>query len=116
MQKYFQRWFSKFLIKEVFHTISAEDILTVSPDGKWFHKGKELDVETIAVLKAQAEGLAESRLWKILKAEIQWLAVKTLMESGKSESDIRVAQILGYLTRVIDEKLHSMSESERRRG
>lgn len=102
-------------MRDVFHTISPEDILKINGD-TWEWKGKKLPLETVANLKNQAKTFSESTLWKILKAELQWHAVKTLLEKGTSSADIRAAQLLGYLTQVVDDKLHSISESEKRRG
>ena len=92
-------------IDKVFDTFSTDDILK-----DWSWKGKPLGDEDVANLKAQAKAFAESRLWRILKSEIQWLAIKTLMEKGKEADDIRFAQILGLFTKIIDEKLVDMSK------
>lgn len=105
IRRYLQRWFIKFLIKDVFHTISKEDILR---GNKW--KGKEIDADTLARIKVQASTFKDSTLWQVLKAELQWSAAKTLLEKGSSEMDIRVAQIQGYLTRVVDEVLEDLTK------
>lgn len=109
MRKYLQRKLIKFIIKDVFNTITKEDILSVSK-GKWIWKGKELSDDMIGNIQLQAKSFSNSTLWKVLKAELEWHAVKTLMEKGKDESDIRAAQLLGYLTQVIDKKLSTISE------
>ncbi len=105
MRDYLQKLFIRFLIKDVFHTISKEDILR---GGKW--KGKELDSETLARIKVQASTFKDSTLWQVLKAELQWSAAKTLLEKGSTASDIRIAQIQGYLTKVIDDKLEDLTK------
>lgn len=105
MRSYLQKWFIRFLVKNVFHTISKEDVLR---GNTW--KGKELDSETLAVIKSQAASFKESTLWKVLKAELQWSAAKTLLERGATETDIRVAQIQGYLTQVVDNKLDDLTK------
>lgn len=105
MREYLQKWFIRFLIKDIFHTISKDDILR---DNKW--KGKELNPETMAVIRTQASNFKDSTLWNVLKAELQWSAAKTLLESGTTATDIRIAQIQGYLTKVIDDKLHDLTK------
>ena len=105
MRNYLQKWFIRFLVKNVFHTISKEDILR---GGTW--KGKELDENTLQKIRIQASNFKESTLWQILKAELQWSAAKSLLEHGSSEVDIRVAQIQGYLTKVIDDKLEDLTK------
>ena len=105
MRNYLQKWFIRFLVKDVFHTISSEDILR---GNKW--KGKELDENTLQKIRVQAANFKESTLWQVLKAELQWSAAKSLLEHGSSEVDIRVAQIQGYLTKVIDDKLEDLTK------
>lgn len=107
IREYLQRKFIRFLVRDVFHTISPEDILRIK--GKmWTWKDKELTDEMVSTLKAQAQNFVDSTLWKVLKAELQWSAAKTLLEKGSSETDVRIAQIQGYLTKVIDDKLKEM--------
>ena len=98
----------KFIVKDIFHSILPEDILVVGKNGAWFWKGKELGPEMVEKLQTEAKYFADSTLWKILKAELQYSAAKTLLEKGNSATDIRIAQIQGYLTKVIDDKLQSM--------
>lgn len=109
MRRYLQKFFIRFLVKDIFHTISKEDILRTNKKGIVEWKGKELDPAVWMALKTQASNFKDSTLWTVLKAELQWSAAKTLLEKGSSEMDIRVAQIQGYLTRVIDEKLEDLT-------
>lgn len=108
MREYLQKKLIRFIIKDVFHTISSEDILKVDKNGVWFWKGKELSSEMVEKLQSEAKYFSDSTLWKVLKAELQYSATKTLLEKGNSATDIRIAQIQGYLTKVIDDKLQSM--------
>ena len=88
----------------IFSALSHEDILR-----GWEWKGNRLDDETISKLKEESAAFSQSLLWKILKSEVQWIAVKTLMEKGHTADDIRAAQLLGYFTKVVDDKLTSMT-------
>ncbi len=117
MRNYLQRKLIRFIVKDIFNTIDKDDILRIKGE-KWTWRGKEIDDNTIGNLKIQAKNFSESLLWKVLKAELQWQAVKTLLEKGKDSSDIRAAQLLGYLTIVIDEKLTTISDEslQGRRG
>ena len=109
MKKFLQRNLIRFIVKDIFNTIDKDDILRIKGE-KWTWKGKELDDNTIGNLKIQSKNFSESLLWKVLKSELQWQGIKTLMEKGKDDSDLRAAQLLGYLTRVVDEKLLTMSD------
>ena len=108
IREYLQKILIRFIVKDVFHSISPEDILVVGKKGVWFFRGKELGPEMVERLQADAKVFSDSTLWKVLKAELQWSASKTLLEKGNSATDIRIAQIQGYITKVIDEKLQSM--------
>lgn len=110
MREFLQRHLIRFIARNVFHALTKEDFLLIKGD-KWEWKGKEMSGETIGVLKAQAKTFSESTLWKVLKAELQWVAAKTLLEKGTTETDLRIAQVTGYLTTVIDNKIKEMSES-----
>jgi len=109
MRNYLQKWFIRFLVKDIFHSISPDDIFKIK-GGNWTFKGKEMDSDTQERLKIQAVNFKESLLWQVLKTELQWSATKTLMERGSSETDIRVAQIQGYLTQVVDDKLNDITK------
>jgi len=109
MREYFQRRFIHFLVKDVFNTLTVDDFLRIKGD-KWEWKGKEMGPDMVGTLKGQAREFQKSTLWKVLKSEIQWITTKTLLEKGTSATDLRIAQITGYLTRVIDDKLVEMSK------
>ena len=109
MREYLQRYLIRFIARDVFHTLTKDDFLLIKGD-KWEWKGKEMGAETIGTLKAQAKTFSESTLWKVLKSEIQWVAAKTLLEKGTTETDLRIAQVTGYLTQVIDDKIREMSK------
>lgn len=108
MREYLQKKLIRFIVKDVFHTVSPEDILIITKKGKWLWKGKELGPEMVESLQSEAKYFSGSLLWKVLKTELQYSATKTLLEKGSNATDIRIAQIQGYLTKVIDEKLQSM--------
>ena len=109
MRNYFQKWLIRFIVKDVFHTLSADDIFKIK-NGKPTFKGKEMDPDTFAKLQVQSANFKDSLLWSVLKSELQWSAAKTLMEKGSSEMDVRVAQIQGYLTQVVDNKLEDLTK------
>ena len=109
MREFFQRIFIRFIVRDVFHALTKDDFLLIKKD-KWEWKGKELGVDMIGTLKTQAADFHKSTLWKVLKSEIQWVTTKTLLEKGTSSTDLRNAQIAGYLTQVIDDKLKEMSQ------
>jgi hypothetical protein len=89
----------------MFDTFSTDDILK-----DWHWKGNRLSDEQIYALKEHAKTFATSTLWKVLKAELQWYALKSLVEKGKDENDIRFARAFGNIVQQIDSKLMEMSK------
>lgn len=109
-QEVLQKHLMKFMVREVFATITVDDILRIKAPNVWEWKGKEVPAETVVQLQTQAKAFSESLLWKMLKAELQWHAAKNLLEDGKTSADVRAAQLLGYLTTILDTKLKKMGD------
>lgn len=109
-QKILQKHLSRFLINEVFNTITEADILKVLAVNVWEHKGKRLTDGQVKALKMEAQAFRQSGLWQILKAELLWLAHKNGYVKSKTEADQIAAKMLEYLTDVVDTKLKVMSE------
>lgn len=90
-----------------FDTFSKDDILR-EENGTLLWKGNPLTAEVVEDIKSQAHEFRASLLWKILKADLQWFAIKTLMEQGKTADDLRFAQLMGRLVSEIDKRLNSL--------
>ncbi len=110
-QEILQKHLAKFLISEVFNTISEEDILKVSAPGVWTHKGRKLTDGQIKALKAEAKVFHESALWLILKSELLYLAQDRGYVKSKTEADQIAGKMLQYLTDIVDSKLKRMQDN-----
>ena len=91
--------------KSAFETFSSDDVLR---GNRW--KGQVMPNEFLGALKEEAVTLKHSQLWKVLKAELQWFAVKSLMEKGVDGEDIRIVRIFGNVVQVIDAKLEELGK------
>lgn len=109
-QKILQKHLAQFLISDVFNTITEDDILKVKATNVWEHKGKLLTEGQVKALQNEATSFRESGLWKILKAELLWLAHKNGYVKSKTEADQIAGKMLEYLCDVVDTKLKIMSE------
>lgn len=107
-QEILQKHLVEFLVKDVFNTISEDEILKTGEKGLWEHKGKVLTKEQVAMLKEQAATFSDSALWKILKAELCWHAQDKGFLKSQTVADQLSGKILVYLTQVIDKKLKAM--------
>ena len=88
-----------------FESFSSDDLLR---ENRW--KGQTVPLEFLVALKEEAVNLKQSQLWKVLKAELQWFAIKSLMEKGETAEDIRIARIFGNVVQVIDKKLDELAK------
>ncbi len=109
-QQILQKHLSQFLIKEVFNTITEEDILKIKAPNVWEHKGQKLTEGQVLALRNQAETFKDSTLWKILKAELLWLAHSYGYVKSKTEADQIAGKMIEYLCNAIDSRLKTMSE------
>lgn len=111
-----QRNLVQFLVKDVFNTITEEDILRIERSknplqrDKWFYKGQELPAANVELLQKQAESLRESELWKLLKSELRWHAQEKGLFKSQTPEDQIASKLLIYLTDILDSKLNSMSD------
>ncbi len=107
-QEILQRRLSKFLVGEVFNTISEEDILKEEPGGVWTHKGQPLTPGQIAALKKEAMAFSQTKLFSILMAEIRWHG-RNAHNKAVTESDLITANMLGYFADVVEGKLRKIA-------
>lgn len=108
-QKILQKHLARFLIDEVFNTITEEDILKIKAPNVWEHKGRLLSEGQVKALQQEAGKFRDSGLWKILQAELLWLAHKKGYVEAKTENDIIAGKLIEYITDVIDSRLKQMS-------
>lgn len=90
---------------KAFETFTVEDVLR---GNRW--RGQEVPAEFLLSLKEEAATLKQSQLWKVLKAELKWFAVSSLLLEGKDGEDIRFARIFGNVVDVIDAKLNDLAK------
>lgn len=110
-----QRRLARFLIDDVFNTVSEKDILRIEPPktragaAVWYYRGEPLQAAQVEALKKQARVFAESDVWRMLKNELLWHANQKGLVQSQTAEDIVASKVLIYLTDVIDSKLRSMS-------
>lgn len=115
-QHILQKHLARFLIQEVFNTVSKDELLRIERNNNpikpdiWHYKGNRLQSAQIELLKKQASSFKESELWNILRNELRWHAEQKGLVSSKTEADQIAAKLLIYITDVIDSKLGDMSK------
>ena len=115
-QHILQKHLARFLIKDVFNTVSTKDILRIERSNNplkpdiWHYKGNQLQKAQTELLKTQAKSFSESELWNILKNELRYQAAQRGLVASKTEADQIASKLLIYITDVIDSKLGDMSK------
>ena len=107
-QDILQKHLAPFLASQFFHTITNEDILKKTDLG-WTHKGVVLSPGQVEVLKKEAIQFARTKLYPILKDELQFFAKQSL-DKAQTETDIINAKLLSYFVDVIESKLKKIAE------
>jgi hypothetical protein len=110
-QHILQKNLAQFLIKDVFNTITEDDILKIKSPEIWYCKGKELTPGQVKALRSEADSFYNSGLWKILRSELLWHAHQNGYVKSKTEADQIAGKLLEYLTNVVDSKLKIMSQT-----
>jgi len=108
-QKILQKHLARFIIEDVYNTITEDDILRITALNVWSHKGTSLTPGQVVALRNEARALKDSGLWKILRSELLWLARNGYSKS-KGESDLVAVKILELLVKTIEEKLDTMTK------
>lgn len=114
-QHILQKHLARFLVKEVFNTVSEDDLLRIERSKNpmkadvWHYKGKVLPQVQAETLKSQAKGLQDSLLWEIIKKELYWHVQQKGLAKSQTEADLIASKVMMYIVDVIDSKLNSMS-------
>lgn len=111
-----QKHLARFLIDDVFNTVSEDDVLRIERSGTptkpdvWHYKNNALTQAQVNLLKSQAASFVQSELWVILSSELRWHALQRGLVKSQTAEDIVASKLLLYLVDVIDSKLKSMSQ------
>ncbi len=112
-RKILQRELARWIVADVFNTISADDIVReeknqVTGESVWMHHGAPLSDGQVAVLKKEAAQFAKMSLCRVLMDELHYHA-RTKLELAKTEEDIVSAKLLSYLVKIVQEKVQKIA-------
>lgn len=95
--------------KRFFNTIGPEDIL--QEKGKvWMCEGKPLSDGEKNLLIAETAQFLNSKLWKVLKTDIQYQANRAMFIKGEDKDDLVAGKLLLYTLDVIKTRLKSLEK------
>lgn len=97
-------------VKKHFNTISAEDILQEDERGQWFCEGRILTDGEKKLLMAEAVHFLNTRLWKVLEADIKYQANRKMFILGKGTDDLVAGKLWMYTFDCLRTRLKSMDK------
>ncbi len=95
-------------VKELYNSISEDDILHQTKDGSWIFKGRGLTQTEMSQLKQEAALLKGMRLWYAIKQDIKYNLGRKMFEEAKCLDDILWGQLLTYLFDIIKNRIDKM--------
>jgi len=101
MKNWLQKRLINILAKNLFNTVTEDDILKVRQGGVYL-RGRKLDKDTLAALQEDAEKYSESTLWKIISNEVKQVSNLRMYEKGTTSDDILAGKIALYVLEVIE--------------
>jgi len=96
-------------VKQMYNTISADDILS-EKDGEWMFLGRKMVEESKKYLTSEAEIFLESKLWKILQADIKYQSNRRMFTHSQTENDLIAGKFILWTLDVIKTRLESMTK------
>lgn len=97
-------------VRRLYNTIGPEDILkTDKTSGRWTWMGRPISKEETMVLVEQARGMLESRLWKVLEADLKYTANKRMFVESVNTDDITAGKLVSFYTDIIHTRLKKLA-------
>lgn len=98
-------------VKRLYNTIGAEDILKQHDTGQWTFEGKPVTDSDRKLLVVEATQFMETKLWKVLQADIKYQANRRMFISAKSEIDIVAGKLWLFTLDAFRTRLESLKNN-----
>lgn len=100
-------------VKDLFNTISADDILRFEKDGSIKFEDKTLPSVYKKDLQEQAKLLPNLMLWRIIKKDIQYQLNKKMFQESKITEDLLWGKLILWLYDCMETRIKQLSDSGR---
>lgn len=94
---------ANFTLGNLFQVVTEEDILRINENGEVFFEGRALSTDEKNVLKAEAERLMHSFLWKVIGKEMMYDACRRMYFESRNDDDLLAGKTQLYVWRVVGE-------------
>jgi len=100
------------IAKHVFKVILEEDLLRRNERGRLEVRGNELTPEGAELIANQAQALKDSMLWRHLRNDLQYHALKKTLNDSQSMNDVISGKLTLYLIDVIESRVDNLSKGK----
>ena len=97
-------------VRDLFNTISAEDILRENNKGEWRYQDKLLTDAQRTQLIAEAQLFSKSRLWQVIQKDIEHQLNKRMYIRSKNENDMIAGKIGLFILDALKTRLNSLAK------
>lgn len=96
-------------VRRLFSTVGPDDILKELQDGSWRFMNTTLQEPERNQIINEAKMFSESRLWRVLKADVRWQANRRTFTMAKDELDFVAGKLWQYTFDCIDTRLSNLA-------
>jgi len=97
-----------YLTKNLLVALSEEDILQITSEGYLLGKRK-LSPEELEQLRAEANEIKDSYLWKLMKKEIEYHSFLRMAHKAQTEKDLIFGKAMFYNIDILQKFLNNLS-------
>ena len=101
------------LLKDLLCVVNIEDVMTADKQGNLFLGGTKLQETELDSLRAEAEFLTNTHLWKILTMSLKEQAMKVMFEQSQTFDDMRAGKMMLYNLSVQENIVNLIKSSPR---
>lgn len=98
-------------VRKGFSSITEDDILQVKGVNIYF-KGKKISDETLKLLKAEATTFSTSKLWEVLRTDIEYQANSRMFFTSQTEFDLIAGKMVLFTLDIIKTVLDRITQSK----
>jgi hypothetical protein len=98
-------------VKRFYNSIDENDILK-RKSNKWFYRDKAMTENEVKTLIAEAHAFLNTRLWKVLKTDIEYQANKRMFLHSSSEIDLIAGKIALFNLEAIKTRLNTLTQAD----
>src|SRR3990167_10119432 len=110
LQNELQKRLINWLVKDLFNSIDENDILAFGKRGGVYLKGKKLDIESVMIIKEEADKFSNSTIWKLIEKQVKFAANLRMYNKSLSPEDMIAGKMALFVLKTIRETLNRLAK------